>query len=769
MIQLKNKAHNLKVIKSILKNKVIVPKNYHLNLYQLKSKKKYYIKKIFKKLKKKNLIIRSSAVNEDRNNLSNAGKYDSLILRSNISKLQLIKLIENFIIQFSNKLDKIIIQEFIDKVDLSGVIFTRDSNLNSPYYVIEYDNSGKTNLITSGAKNNSIKTEIIYKKYNYNGKFQSLISCCKILEKKLRFDRLDLEFAIKNKKLYLFQIRKLPLKNLLKKIDDNFFNSTIINISKKIDKINIKNNTLSGDKTILSNMADWNPAEMLGDKPNTLALSLYKELISDKIWSIQRKNYGYKDVSPNPLIYSFAGSPYVDLRTDLNSFLPKNLNKNLSKKIINKLNINLAKNTSIHDKIEFNLIETCYSINSKKRINYLNKKEKKIYLKELKHLTKEILLKKIYIKEKKKVLSLKKDLSNIENMKIHPMQKIFYFIDILKKNGTLPFAGLARCGFVAQRILLDLKEIELVSDHEIQKFYGSLDTITAKLSYDLNRLFVKKISRSKFLSIYGHLRPSTYDINSKNYREGFNIYFKINELNKKKIEKFSKFKNHSKINKKLLNLIGININEFITFAKNSIKLREFAKFEFTKGIDLIFNSLIFLGNEIKIKRSDLAFLDIKNIINYFNKLDVIKLKSLLTKEIKQNKIELSQLQLTKLPDVITRSKDIKNFTKKYGKPNFITNKMILESCINLKKNNLSKIKNKIVLIKNADPGYDFVFNFNIKGLITQYGGANSHMAIRCLELGIPAAIGVGEQLFNKLINYKRKIELNSKNKMINFI
>ena len=95
--------------------------------------------------------------------------------------------------------------------------------------------------------------------------------------------------------------------------------------------------------------------------------------------------------------------------------------------------------------------------------------------------------------------------------------------------------------------------------------------------------------------------------------------------------------------------------------------------------------------------------------------------------------------------------------------------MILESCINLKKNNLSKIKNKIVLIKNADPGYDFVFNFNIKGLITQYGGANSHMAIRCLELGIPAAIGVGEQLFNKLINYKRKIELNSKNKMINFI
>ena len=32
-------------------------------------------------------------------------------------------------------------------------------------------------------------------------------------------------------------------------------------------------------------------------------------------------------------------------------------------------------------------------------------------------------------------------------------------------------------------------------------------------------------------------------------------------------------------------------------------------------------------------------------------------------------------------------------------------------------------------------------------LITKYGGANSHMAIRCSELNIPAAIGVGEKNF----------------------
>ena len=770
MFQLKNKAHNLGVLKLALKNRAIVPNYYYLNFKQFKINKKKQIKKIFHQLKTKKLILRSSAFNEDKENLSNAGKYNSLTLNKKVSKVNLIKLINRFLKQFSNKSDKIIIQELVDNVDISGVIFTRDSNLNSPYFVVEYDNSGKTNLITSGVKNDSIKTEIIYKNFKYNGKFKKLISCCKILENKISHDRLDLEFAIKNNKLILFQVRKLPLNNFIRNINDDTFDNTLTNITKKIDKIFSKNETLSGDRTILSNMSDWNPAEMLGDKPNTLAITLYKELISDKIWSTQRKNYGYKDVSPNPLIYSFAGSPYVDLRTDLNSFLPKNLNNKLSAKIVNNLIKRLSKNISIHDKIEFDLIETCSSFNSHKRVNFLNKKEKNIYLKELKNLTREIIKKNIHIVEEEKILDLKKSLDTMENMRIHPIQKIFYLVDVLKKKGTLPFAGLARCAFISQRILRDLKENSLIDDTEIQRFYGSLDTVTSTLSLDLNKLFSKKTTKKKFLSIYGHLRPSTYDINSKNYSEGFNDYFKVRKLNKRnKIKKFHKFNNHIIINKKIDKLLGISLNKFLEFAKKSIKLREFSKFQFTRGVDLIFQSIIFLGNEVKIKRSQLAYLDIKNIINYFNKLDVVKLKSSLIKEIKINKFEHDQLQLINLPDVIVRSSDVKNFTKEYGKPNYITDKIVLENCANLKNKNLSHIKNKIVLIKNADPGYDFIFNFNIKGLITQYGGANSHMAIRCLELGIPAAIGVGEKLFEKITKYKRKIQLNSKNKSINFV
>ena len=127
-------------------------------------------------------------------------------------------------------------------------------------------------------------------------------------------------------------------------------------------------------------MADWNPAEMIGAHPKPLAISLYGELITNEIWAIQRHNYGYLDVRPNSLMYNIYGKPFIDVRTDFNSFLPKKLKSKLSEKIINSRIDFLTKNKNLHDKIEFDVIETCFNFNTTKKLSkYLNPKEVEIF------------------------------------------------------------------------------------------------------------------------------------------------------------------------------------------------------------------------------------------------------------------------------------------------------------------------------------------------------------------------------------------------------
>ena len=132
---------------------------------------------------KKKIII--SAIDEDSNNSSNAGKYSSYSNVDPKNKIEVSLSIKKLLKKFKNFNDQIIIQEFLDKPDLSGVIFTYDTNNNSPYYIINYDQSKKTDLITSGIKNDTMKTLYLYrdKLIIENQVFKKLINIVKKLKK----------------------------------------------------------------------------------------------------------------------------------------------------------------------------------------------------------------------------------------------------------------------------------------------------------------------------------------------------------------------------------------------------------------------------------------------------------------------------------------------------------------------------------------------------------------------------------------------------------
>ena len=755
-----SKISSLQIIKKKLKSsKYRIPKFifFSKNEY-LKDREKIFLK--INKNFKKEIIIRSSSLSEDTENFSNAGKFKSF---SNIviNKNLIFDKIDEVIKEFDNKNDEVIIQHFEKKIDFSGVIFTRDQNTNAPYYTVNYDKSGRTDLVTSGKFNPSIKTLIIFNKSKkIPKKFLNLIDITKKIEKIFNNNRLDIEFGIEKKtnKILIFQCRKLfkfkNFKNLDKEIE-----ISINNIKKKIIKLKKNNPYLSGKTTLFSNMADWNPAEMIGSKPKNLATSLYSELITNRVWSIQRKNYGYKNVYPNNLMVNFAGSPFIDIRTDFNSFLPKNLNSNIENKVIDNFVRKLQTKPQDHDKVEFNIIPTCYGFDEKTENYSLSKKNLKIFIKEQKKLTFNILKKgsSLLIEEKNKLNVLNNKIKIIKDSKISPIQKIFYLVNDCKEFGTLPFAGIARCAFITTKIIKTLEKEKIISTSNINKFFNNLDTITKDINYDYKRYLNNRLTKIKFIEKYGHLRPHTYSISSPNYKDGFNEYFPKN-TNKidKKISKNSIFKLKSDEDKKIKKFFkkhGLiySPKDFFIFAKESLRLREWSKFIFSKSINEIFNNLEILSKQIQVSKNDLEFLSINTILNYNSYLDYRRIKNLIKREILEQKKALQISEQIKLPDLIINEIDLEYFYLKESEGNYVTDKFVTGKIFHYKSyRDIKKIKDNIVLIENADPGYDFLFSKKITGLITKFGGANSHMAIRCMELQIPAIIGIGEKNFDKL-------------------
>ena len=77
------------------------------------------------------------------------------------------------------------------------------------------------------------------------------------------------------------------------------------NIQLKISRGLESHPFLMGKRNVYGVMPDWNPAEIIGIRPRPLALSLYRDLITDSIWAYQRHNYGYRNLRSFPLMPHF--------------------------------------------------------------------------------------------------------------------------------------------------------------------------------------------------------------------------------------------------------------------------------------------------------------------------------------------------------------------------------------------------------------------------------------------------------------------------------
>ncbi len=722
------------------------------------------------------IVVRSSASDEDGSQHTLAGEYDSVLNVPSTDHEAIQQAISTVITSYNRNgvltgRDEVIVQEMVLNTSMSGVIFTHDLNTGAPYYVINYDDvSGLTDTVTSGGGEYSNRTLYIHRSALNSlrsERFQHLMAAIQELEKVMESQFLDVEFALgADFTPYLLQVRSITTQPNWNRTVSKRIDKTLRGIQSFVKQRMKPMANTYGATTVLGQMPDWNPAEMIGRAPRALAFSLYKTLITDHAWRIARKKMGYAVPEGQNLMVSLAGQPFIDARLSFHSYLPSNLPSEIGEKLVDKWVIQLKDNPELHDKIEFDVAITTYSfdIDTKMELlvgNALGLAEKNKFKELLRLQTHKFLsnsgefcidgaLSKI------EALSHKQNIMNGEPV-AGDVSAIFTMVEDCVHLGTIPFSILARHGFIAKTILLSLNTRGILSMQDIHQIQSGVHTVASDLVSDMHNLQTGNLSHEAFMTQYGHLRPGTYDILSQRYDQM--AEFGHNSGNLKYGNEHVDFTLTSAQLQKIDTMLvqegfnDIDSQKLLQYIQAATASREYAKFIFTRTVSDLLEVIAAFGEQNNLSRDELSHIPLDNILDTVTSSHEKVVEKRL-REISEEQAERHALGVAiRLPQVLFDEAGVHVVPFQVSHPNFITHKKVTGPCINLGPDiSAPPLKGMIVVIENADPGFDWIFSQEIAGLITKYGGANSHMAIRCAEFGIPAAIGCGEQRYELFCN-----------------
>lgn len=714
------------------------------------------------------LVVRSSARDEDGFAKANAGKYHSEL---NVPRTPagLEHAIETVFASYGaeNLEDEVLVQPQLENVAFSGVLFTRQLGSGAPYYVINYARGSDTTAITSGLSKTD-ETIIVSRSADpaelarLPEQIGPLIAAAKEIELAVLYDALDIEFAILNDgTIVTLQCRPLMLRDYL---GDRQWDDLVFNVQEGLkERIENSQHDLLGDGSLWSVMADWNPAEIVGIKPGALALDLYRYVITDRTWAVQRKQVGYRDVTHVPLVSNLAGTAYVNVRASLNSFVPEDFPLEPATRLVTHALQRLRANPALHDKIEFEIIPTCLDF-AFDRWRSLFKEDQVLSPDEIRQLgaslrrvTQNIISRTSGDFAKAQQLEQVYDDLVLKNASLGPIG-IKRLLDECQQEGALIFAHLARAGFVAVSLLKSAVERGLITAQRYQQAMASIETVGTLLQRQATDVRGGVSSKDQLIARFGHIRPGTYDIATPSYSRAYDIYLAplVEGAQTPKHPEFCFTAEEAQALEAALEDIGLqmNITEFLTFLREAIAGREFSKLIFTKLVSASLDMIRRDQSELDIAEEDLEFVSLAAILNrphdhWGDTLAMIQMQTQI-----EHRRALSQVaSRVLLPPVLTSPDEVMGFMQPQMATNFVTVNRAERELVILRSATLERhpdLSRKIVAIPSADPGYDFLFGMNIAGLVTAFGGPNSHMAIRAAEFQLPAAIGIGQGAFDQL-------------------
>ncbi|MGM0702855.1 MAG: PEP-utilizing enzyme [Pseudomonadota bacterium] len=725
------------------------------------------------------VIVRSSATNEDGKLFAQAGAFLSVPHVDPRNREKLIKSIENVISSYreghlqsdSFQGDQVIVQRMVRDVSMSGVVFTQDLSSGAPYYVINYDDeTGSTESVTSG-NGYANRTIYIYRDAwceVASERFLRLLEAVREIEALTEDGCLDIEFAMdSDMNVHILQVRRITTQPNWNRSLGIRIGDTLTRLKTSVGPRLIFSKNRKEPGTVLGKMPDWNPAEIIGNSPRRLAFSIYRYMITDFAWRQARAAMGYREPRGLPLMWSCAGQPYIDVRQSFQSYLPANLDALLADRIVDHWIWTLAENPHLHDKVEFDVAITSWTFDFSARAErFLPQDLSSADVKKVESAFRELTAQHLEAQrasideQEAAIKELQRRHAKVvgEGELVPDITLAARLLEDAIEFGTIPFSVLARHGFIARTLLDSLVTEGVLKAGEVDAFFQGVTTVAGEFIEDIDRCANGDCSSEFMISRYGHLRPGTYDILSWRYDQRGERFLSgsrgaadISSSN----ENFRLSGEQSReIAQRLYDArIDISPSQLMEYCAKAIQGREWAKFVFTRSISDSLEIIAAWGQRMGLSREELSHIDVRHILDCLVETKGRSLEYHLRTLSNGNRAEYEVTAATRLPYLLVRPSDLVIVPMLLDEPNYVTLKSVRADCVHLTGRDINPevLDGKIVVIESADPGFDWIFTRDILGLITKFGGANSHMAIRCAEFDLPAAIGCGEQIYERVV------------------
>lgn len=765
------KAETLQRLQATLQH-ARVPDFLFFSLKEWQGSRDSVVARVLEKFSGKPLAVRSSAVIEDGSRHSMAGAFLSLLDVDSTARESVEAAIDRVAQSMTGDArDQVLIQPMIVDIAVNGVIMTYDMVHGTPYYCIDFDDeSGRTDTVTGGSAIN--KGLFVYRhtpaEYVRSARVARFLELARELEVLCQHAALDIEFGLGHDgQLYLFQVRRMSMAGQWHPVTERRVERQLAFVEEFVRDCSLPRTGIVGDSTVLAIMPDWNPAEIIGTTPKPLSASLYRQLITRSTWHEARAAMGYRRLCDAELMVLINGHPYIDVRLSFNSFLPADVGDEIAAKLVNAWLGRLTEKPEFHDKVEFEVVPTCLDFCFDEDFNdrypeLLNASQLREFKSALRALTRGA----IASTPTSTLMQAIADADRLSQISAAPSAKqsarsalaeASRLLNICRHQGGLPFAIAARHAFIAESLLRSAVRRGALTPARLEIFKRSIHTVTSNIVGEYAQVCLGQISREEFLSRFGHLRPGTYEITSLRYDERDDLFQnEAPRLPGGSLQTFQLSETEQSALEALLVESGLDVvdaSQLLHYAHTAIAARESIKFKFTKVLSDALSLLISWGEQVGLSRDDLAYLDWNAINDCLVQPPMDHIDRHYQLLAAGARLQAESAHAFKLSHIISKVQDIYVATLNRSVPNFVGTGSASGRVVALtaQMSAHADIEGKIVSIENADPGFDWIFTQRPAALITCFGGANSHMAIRCAEFGLPAAIGCGDQLYSRLV------------------